>query len=141
MTQIIYLRDKNAVDLVLNSDGSIKTSKADISGLNVKITRDDISGANVKEFGSSILTAPTLTVESLSGGNELGSGATFKVVVRSQSGNTVMFIGGTGSNAPFNGQGLEMYGGESITIPVDNFNKVRVFASTSGQKVSFLGIS
>ena len=98
------------------------------------------SGDNFKEFGSSLLNGGSTVITSLSGGTALASGSVFKVTVRSISGNNVMWIGGTGSNAPFSGSGLILYGGEAYTAPVNNPASIQIFAATSGQRIHYIGM-
>jgi hypothetical protein len=95
----------------------------------------NVSGNNVFEVGTIFRTDVPTVITSLSGGTELSSGVTFAVTIRNASGNAPMYLGGTGTYAPFSGKGMVLFGGESKQIKIDNFNKLRVFANTSGQKV------
>jgi len=105
------------------------------------INMGNISGANVKEYGTSVLIGSQVSITSLSGGTELGSGVTFGFAVRNISGNSPMYLGGaTGVNVPASGKGMILYGGDSEEFRLANLNAVHVFASTSGQFVTYLGV-
>ena len=100
-----------------------------------------VSGNNsILEYGGTIRANTLTTITSLSGGTELGSGIVFSVALRSMSGNSKMFIGGTGADAPVSGKGMIMWGNESQEFRVSNFNKIRIFAETSGQQVASVGV-
>ena len=98
------------------------------------------SGDTSFEYGTAVRAHPFTVITSLSGGTEAGSGSCFGVTIRSHSGNAPMLLGGTGAEAPFSGKGMIVYGGESYDLKVDNFNKVRALAYTSGQLISVAGI-
>lgn len=100
-----------------------------------------MSGKTVYSQGSTVRTGTLLVVPELSGGVELGSGVVFSAAIKSLSGNTDIFIGGTGTEAPFSGKGFLLDGGAAVTLNVNNFNAVRAFATTSGQKVSLIGVA
>ena len=120
---------------------NVTLTPAQISGVNVFTQANNISGQNVKEYGSSVTAAASVTITSLSGGTTLGSGAIFKLLIRSQSGNRVMYIGApSGSGSANSGVGVELYGGESIMLPMNNLNTVNLYATVSGEKVSYLGM-
>jgi hypothetical protein len=127
----------------LNVGGTV-TANVTISGNVVSVSGNtvSISGNSIREFGSSILAAPAVVATSLSGGVELGSGVVFNVNVRGMSVNSgVLYVGGTGTNAPFSGQGQVMAATDpALTFKVDNLNRIRVFATASGDRVTFAGI-
>lgn len=82
-----------------------------------------------------------INVTAASGGSSLESCPVGQVILRNESGNNIMWWGGTGSDAPYSGHGFPLYGGEKTDPPilVNNFNAVRVCAQTSGQIVYIVG--
>lgn len=81
-----------------------------------------------------------INVTAASGGSTFETVAVGKVILRSESGNNLMWWGGTGDDAPYQGRGMPLWGGEqSQPIPVTNFNTLRVVAQTSGQIVYAIG--
>ena len=80
-----------------------------------------------------------MRITSESGGTEFPTMAVGQMIIRSESGNNIMFVGGIVDDSPYSGRGLDLWGGESITLNVQNMNQVRVFAATSGQMISVLG--
>lgn len=113
-----------------------------VSGNTVQISGQIVntSGNVAVEFGTSLRTAGLTQATSLSGGVLLGSGAVFSVTMISISGNAPMWVGGVGSFAPFSGTGLIVYPGSAVSLKVNAVDTIRVFAETSGQKVSWLGV-
>lgn len=87
-----------------------------------------------------IKTHSPINVTAASGGSEFQTVEVGRVYLRSESGNDVMWWGGTSDDAPYSGHGFPLYGGEtSIPIHVTNFNAVRICASVSGQIVYPIG--
>src|SRR5215207_7052689 len=81
-----------------------------------------------------------INVSSASGGSSLESAPVGKVILRSESGNSIMWWGGTADDAPYSGHGFPLWGGEtSPTIPVTNFSAIQIVASVSGQIVYPIG--
>lgn len=81
-----------------------------------------------------------INVTSASGGSQLESAPVGRVYLRSESGNSVMWWGGTGDDAPYSGNGYPLYGGEqSIPISVTNFSAIQIVAAVSGQIVYPIG--
>ena len=115
---------------------SVSGQPANVSG-NVVNTSGNVN----YDFGTIIRTTSGTIVTSLSGGTELGSGVVINLTVRNISGNAPMYIGGTGSEAPFSGKGMILFGNESQTFDIDNFNKIRLFANTSGQRARVIGVA
>lgn len=122
---------------------------ADFSGLSVTTTVNtttNISGQSIKEVGTGIVN-PTnsgaFVITSLSGGSTLFSGGPLlSATLRNSSGNNVMYVGGVGgTNQPYANNGIEIYANESLTLKVPNFNLIAVVASTSGQRLSYIGLS
>lgn len=105
------------------------------------INMGNISGAVTADFGTAILTSSKLQVSSLSGGVELGSGVVISAVIKNTASNSNMYVGGVGGNAPYSGKGIEVEAGEAFPFSVNNFNLLRVFATSSGQYVSYYGLS
>lgn len=87
---------------------------------------------------SGLFTSTVSGVPSLSGGVALASGNTNNIILRNNSGNNSIYVGGSGSR-PFSGQGFLLAGGDGISLPVDNFNRIYVFAATSGSLISYIG--
>ena len=114
-----------------------------ISGQVVRVSGEIVntSGQVALEYGTTVRTFADLNPTNSSGGSELGSGVIFAATLRSASGNALMRVGGTGANAPTSGVGVILYGGDALDVRVDNFNRVRVWALTSGQAVSAIGIA
>lgn len=78
-------------------------------------------------------------IPSSSGGVLLYSGDTNMVILRNNPGNNYMYVGSSGER-PCSGFGFKLAGGDGITIPITNFNLIAVFAATSGQYISFMGM-
>ncbi len=100
-----------------------------------------ISGQTVYLAGTTMKTNAMVTVIGTSGGTQLPNLSCVKAYVRSVSGNDVMFVGGTGAQAPFSGTGLELYGGEVLPIEIDNTNKIQIMGATANQKVSIMVVA
>lgn len=81
-----------------------------------------------------------LPVTGVSGGVALASGDVASLTIKNLQGNGDMFVGGTGSEAPNSGIGFLLSGGEGVSLTATNFNKVQVFATTSGQVISYFGV-
>ena len=94
---------------------------------------------NLTESYDIVKNPSRLRITSLSGGTQFPTVSVGKLTIRSESGNNIMFIGGIVDDSPYSGRGLDLWGGESITLPVQNMNQIRVFAATSGQMISMLG--
>jgi hypothetical protein len=128
----------------LTVTGSTVVATTSISGNVVSTSGNvvNISGNNITEFGSSLRTAAAVIVTSASGGVELSSGVILHALVRGLNVNSgALYLGGTGTNAPFSGQGLVLAPADPpVMIRVDNLNDVRVFAQASGDRVSFTGV-
>lgn len=122
---------------------SVSGNMVSVSGQPVTVSGNVVNtSGNVNfDFGTVIRTTSGTIVTSLSGGTELGSGIVINVTVRNLSGNGPMYIGGTGTEAPFSGKGMILFGNESQTYDIDNFNKIRLFANTSGQRVRVIGVA
>lgn len=121
----------------------ISGSMVSISGQPVNVSGNVVntSGNSAFEYGTAIRTNVPTVIASLSGGTELSSGVVFSVTIRNASGNAPMWIGGaTGTDVPNSGKGMILFGNESQTYKLDNFNKVRAFARTSGQLLYFTGV-
>lgn len=100
------------------------------------------SGQVSYEFGTVVKTAGGTVITALSGGTLLTNISGFSFLLRNNSGNSTMMVGGLGSNSPdvigISGIGLPLYGGDSLTLKVSNLNQVRVLAGVSGQVLSWL---
>jgi Big-like domain-containing protein len=81
-----------------------------------------------------------INVISASGGSTFDSAPVGKMYIRSESGNSIMWLGGSSQDAPYSGHGFPLWGGETSPILyVNNFNAIRVCASVSGQIVYAMG--
>ena len=81
-----------------------------------------------------------INVTSASGGSTFETASIGRLMIYSQSGNGIMWWGGTGDDAPYSGHGMPLWGGETTDlIPVTNFNTIRITASLSGQIVYAIG--
>lgn len=124
----------------ISGQGVTASVTTNISGQTVYLT----SGQNsVREVGTSLFN-PVLSGANIitgnSGGNILFSGGPFiSVILRSASGNNPLYIGSSGQVS--NGIGMPLYSNESMTLKIANFNAIGAFASTSGQSLSYLGLS
>ena len=56
-----------------------------------------------------------INVTSASGGSQLESATVGKVYIRSESGNGIMWWGGTADDAPYSGHGYPLWGGEQTS--------------------------
>jgi hypothetical protein len=97
---------------------------------------------NVREVGSSIFNS-TLSGANVITGNSGGlalfsGGPLLSAMLRSFSGNGLIFVGAPGSVS--NGVGMPVYANESVTLKVSNFNAIGAFATTSGQQMSYIGL-
>lgn len=83
-------------------------------------------------------TAVQSGLPNLSGGTALQSGDLYIITVRNVSGNSDMYIGGSGSK-PFSGFGFVLCGGDAVTMSITNANLVYVYPTVSGQFVKWIG--
>lgn len=94
----------------------------------------------VSESYTRVKNHSPINVSAASGGSVFETANVGKVILYSESGNNVMWWGGSGDDSPYSGHGMPIYGGEKTPlIPVTNFNAVRVCAHTSGQIVYAIG--
>ena len=122
---------------------SVSGNMVSISGQVVNVSGNVVntSGNAFVEFGTVLRLNTSGTIcTSLSGGTELHSGIVFAVNLRNLSGNAPIYVGGTGSESPFSGKGMLLFSNESQEYRVDNFNRIRVFATTSGQRVRAIAV-
>lgn len=100
-----------------------------------------MSASRYYEYGTRLLTGPLCTATASSGGSQLGSGSVFSVSIINISGNAPVWVGGNASGvSPYSGFGMILYPGAAIDLKVDRVDDVAIFAETSGQKVSWLGV-
>ena len=105
-----------------------------------------MSSQRVYQYGTGIRTGPPIVCTGVSGGTALSAQTSglnvFSVILTNTSGNSPVWIGGAGANAPVSGgPGIALYAGQSITLPIDNLADISVVAETSGQKVSWIGFA
>lgn len=90
---------------------------------------------------SAVKTGNLVTVPSASGGIVLGSGEIKSLVIKALSKNSGdIYIGGNATDNPYSGYGLLLEPGEAVNLDVDNLNVIRLYATTSGDRVSFFAI-
>ena len=147
--QKVYLANDGINNVVLAQiDPNNNTVKAQNSGQTIRFTNDGlnnkvvISGQTVYTHGTTPKSADMITCTGASGGTQLPNLPCLRLLVRSMSGNNVMFVSGIGAQAPYSGKGVELYGGEMLPpLEIDNANELSIFAATSGQKVSIMAIA
>jgi hypothetical protein len=86
-----------------------------------------------------------LFAQPVSGGVELGSGPTVSVTIRNIGGDIGasghLWVGGASlGEQPFSGFGVLLKKDETLSVDIDNFNKIRVFATVSGVGVNYFGV-
>lgn len=88
-----------------------------------------------------IITDAVTMVASTSGGTVLTSADCISVTVKALSANSGdIYVGGyTAGNMPYSGYGLLLEPGEAINIDIDNVGKIHVYATVSGDKVTYIG--
>lgn len=81
-----------------------------------------------------------INVSSASGGSGFESAPVGKMYIRSESGNAIMWVGGSSDDAPYSGHGFPLFGGETTPVLyVNDFASTRVCSSVSGQVVYAIG--
>lgn len=134
----VKVRDRVRVKGRVQAHGHMKTS---VSGNVVLISGQvvSISGQFVNTIANSFV--PTLIrngytqITDTSGGVQLSSGVVIFTTVENIPGNDPIWIGGIGVNS---GTGYLLVAGNCKDINIDNLNKIYLFATTSGQSVSWL---
>ena len=107
-----------------------------VSGEVVKISGEVVQN-QVPTDGRS---RPLLVINNVSGGTILASGDINAMTLVNLSGNDNVFVGfASADEMPRSGVGILVPGGAAVNLGIDNFNKVRVFAQTSGEVVSYFG--
>ena len=112
-----------------------------LSDENENVSRVSVAGrAFFSDSYTRIKKHSPINVTSASGGTQLESAPVGKVFLRSESGNGIMWWGGTSNDAPYSGHGYPLWGGEqSIPIPVTDFGAIQIVASISGQIIYPIG--
>jgi hypothetical protein len=116
-----------------------------ISGEAVKISGEtvfskisgEIVGIEVPTVGRA---RPPLTCTSDSGGVALLSGDVVSMTLKALTTNSGDIYVGFDSEPPYSGYGFLLQAGETIILAIDNFNKIRVFAQSSGDKLTYIGV-
>ena len=117
--------------LIIDNLGNVIGSKA--NPLHTRISGETI---NVSPY-STIKVAETKSITSASGGIELSSGEITTMKIKSLPTNSGdMYIG----SAPYSGYGYILSPGDQEQFNIDNLNKVKVFATVSGDKVTYYGL-
>jgi hypothetical protein len=86
-----------------------------------------------------------LFAQDISGGVQLGSGPTVSVTIRNIGGDIGvsghLWVGGASvGEQPYSGFGVLLKKDETLSVDIDNFNKIRVFATVSGVGVNYFGV-
>jgi hypothetical protein len=128
----VKIRDRVRVKGRVQAHGHMKTS---VSGNVVLISGQavNISGQFVSSLAPSLLRNGYTRIGSTN--TQLSSGAIISVTVENIPGNDPVWIGSVGVNS---GTGYLLIAGNCKDINIDNLNKVYLFATTSGQSVSWL---
>lgn len=103
---------------------------AKISGQDIEI----IPLTDVKTYALRIIPAS-------SGGVYLHSGSVHTVTLKAKLTNSGdIFVGGDSvTNRPYSGYGFELEAGEALTLDMDDFDTIKLYATVSGDRVTFIG--
>jgi hypothetical protein len=85
-------------------------------------------------------TRALLVVTGASGGATLASGDVISVALKALSTNSGDIYVGSATDMPYSGFGFLLGRGEGLNIDIDNFNRIRVFATVSGDQVTYFGV-
>lgn len=97
--------------------------------------------ADTTQAGDTLRTAASVQCTDFSGGTIIGAVRTIHgLVVKNLSGNAPVYVGGIGTNAPFSGKGYILMGNEEREFRVQSASGVKVFATVSGQLISYYGV-
>lgn len=90
-----------------------------------------------------IISGSPMTVTNASGGLALPGHEIDSVTVKNQSGNAIMWLGGTEvGEMPYVGYGFCLAGSEAITLDVENMNDVKVCSAVnSSEEICFIGVT
>jgi hypothetical protein len=114
----------------------IGTVVAKVSGEAVKVSGEIV---DIKT-PTQIKTGPTRVIPSTSGGVVLHSGSVVSVTVKAGNANSGDIYLGGATDRPYSGQGLVLDAGEAINIDVNDFGAIYLFATVSGDVVTFCGV-
>jgi hypothetical protein len=116
------------------------------SGVGVTITSGlgVVAATPTPQSVKTLLSGNPLQLNSESGGIQLVSTAAVSVIVRSlynrNSGD--IYIGGSnGSDMPYSGHGFVLEKGDAIALNLDSPHRIRAFAATSGEWISYLAVA
>lgn len=108
---------------------------ANISGNKVNISGDTIK----QQIPTVIITGTEIVGASLSGGTALPSGVSVSVTIKYNASNSGKgYLGGNSAQAPFSGKGIRLEPGDSYTVAITNPAALQVFASVSGDTISWI---
>ena len=110
------------------------------SGAGVSIQSGATVGILVPTTVTICYSGNPLLVPNASGGINLLSGAVVSVTVKALTSNVGHVYMGGATEMPYSGQGFVLEPGEAITVDIANMGLVKVFATTSGDKVSYVGV-
>ena len=114
-----------------------------VSGQPVSVSGQpaNVSGNVVyHQLTDDIYTGSWTTVTGASGGTQLTTASGFSFMVQNLPTNVGnMYVGGEGTDSPNVAQGIVLTPGSSVVIDTNNLNHIRVYATTSGEKVATLG--
>jgi len=89
---------------------------------------------------TNLLSGEEKTIPSTSGGIILSSGEVKSVVIKALSTNKGEIYVGSGTTPPTEGVGFKLEPGEAVIVDIDNLNKIRLYATASGDKVTFFAV-
>jgi len=104
-----------------------------------------VSGNVVNTSGQGFYTPTEVKTGSLrivsaaSGGVVLHSGAVLTAVVKAVTLSGDIYVGGA-TNRPYSGFGLVLQDAEAVNLDIDDFSRIFVCATVSGDRVSFAGV-
>ena len=89
-----------------------------------------------------VVVGSLVTVPSTSGGITLGTQAINSLTIKSLSKNSGdIYIGGSkAGNMPYSGYGLLLEPGEAINLDIYNLSAIKIYATVSGDKVTYIGL-
>jgi len=136
--------------IVVNASGQLDisvTATAEISGQAVWVSSGEViskvSGETVAiETPTRLRTGYIKEVSSVSGGVSIAAGSVKSVVIKALPSNSGdIYVGGNlDGDMPFSGYGLVLGAGESVNLDINNLSVLRVYATVSGDKITWAGV-
>lgn len=117
---------------------SVVISEMSVSSGEIHIVSGEIEIKPLKN----VVVGSLVTIPNLSGGVSLGTQTIGSLTIKSLSKNSGdIYIGGNENGSmPFSGYGLLLEPGEAINLDINNLNIVRIYATVSGDRVTYLGL-